>query len=117
MNDAPRHMTRIEMMWSRIVACSIRLRRRLPYVVWYGAEIDVRVTMKENRLRAASMPGAVRQLYKGSFYEAEKHLIECGITFDKGLGPDGRDWEWDWSLAGPISVTFRGPASKPDRRQ
>jgi hypothetical protein len=34
----------------------------------------------------------------------EKLFGELGIYFDTGSGLGGRDWEWDWSLTGPITV-------------
>ena len=42
-----------------------------------------------------------KHLYKAS-YELEK----AGITFDTGVGCDGNDWEFDWSLKG-ASVFFK----------
>jgi hypothetical protein len=110
--------------WSRLKHRAIRLRRKLPYLVWYGDEIDVRVTFKEAKLQPieASDPEVVlaaaqRQLNTGALAKVERGLSEIGIGFDKGAGCDGRDWEWDWSLSGPISVTFRARAKKPERRQ
>lgn len=99
-------------------------QRWIPAIVWHGDEIDVRLTFTENRLpdlqttspQEAVLVGA-RRLHSGSFFEAEKHLRECGIRFDTGLGPDGRDWELDWSLDGPLRVRFIGRASRPERRQ
>lgn len=40
-------------------------------------------------------------------FQAELLLREIGITFDSGVGCDGRDWEWDWSLKGPVKVFFK----------
>lgn len=39
--------------------------------------------------------------------EAEKALRKLGITFDTGAGFGFRDWEWDFSLKGPINVYFQ----------
>jgi hypothetical protein len=44
-------------------------------------------------------------------FKIEEALSEIGITFDTGASigdPDGdvRDWEWDWSLEGPVKVYF-----------
>ena len=36
-----RHMTRWEQLLSDISIRLTRLRRRFPYVVWYGEEVDV----------------------------------------------------------------------------
>lgn len=118
-------MTGWKLHRTRLRDALTRFRRRyIPYLVWWGDEIDVRVTLKENRIQAiecpdpeSAMAAAVHQLQRGTFYEVEKQFREVGISFDSGLGFGGRDWEWDWSLQGPISVTFRGRASKPERRQ
>lgn len=124
MSNAGYEMTGWGQFCARLRGAAIRFRRRwIPYLVWHDAEIDCIVTLTENKLpqiNAETPEDAMREcassLSRGSFYEVEKHFAECGITFDKGLGPNGRDWEWDWSLRGPISVRFRGLASKPDRR-
>lgn len=106
-----RSMTRLEAAVGRAKGWLLRLRRRLPYLVWYGDEIDVRVTFSQDKLDDVTNP--FRQLFSGELFELEKRLGNIGIGFDRGVGFDGRDWEWDWSLKGPISVTFRGRASKP----
>lgn len=120
----PREMTGSERFRVRLWGLATRIRRRyIPYLVWYDSEIDCVVTLTENKMPqidAETLEDAMREcaasLRRGSFYEVEKHFSECGITFDRGLGQNGRDWEWDWSLSGPISVRFRGLASRPDRR-
>jgi len=43
----------------------------------------------------------------GKLFEAQKLLNEIGLGFDTGGGCGERDWEWDWSLSGPVHVTFR----------
>lgn len=40
--------------------------------------------------------------------ELEKLLREMGITFDTGGDSTSRNWEWDWSLSGPVNVFFKG---------
>lgn len=47
-------------------------------------------------------------------FEAQKHLRGAGVSFDTGysLTDNTRDWEWDWSLSGPISL--RGSAAAVD---
>lgn len=40
-------------------------------------------------------------------WQAETLLHEIGVSFDTGAGCGQRDWEWDWSLSGPVKVTFR----------
>lgn len=94
-----------------------RLRRRLPYLVWHGDEIDVGVTFFNFPLQEGlDLEGAYRHLHSGKIHEIEKALRDVGVTFDKGMGFGGRDWEWDWSLEGPISVSFRRRAKRPELR-
>ncbi len=33
-------------------------------------------------------------------YKASGELDKAGITFDTGVGCEGNDWEFDWSLRG-----------------
>jgi hypothetical protein len=40
-------------------------------------------------------------------FQIELLFHEMGITFDTGAGFGGRDWEWDWSLKGPVKVYFK----------
>ena len=111
-----REMTRWESVVLSVKYWAVRQRRRLPYLVWYGDELDVGVTLSQDKLTANTLEGAFQQFNNGAFVEIEKIFSEMGIGFDKGLGCDGRDWEWDWSLKGPISVRFRSRATKPDQR-
>jgi hypothetical protein len=37
-------------------------------------------------------------------FQIEKLFAELGIIFDTGGGCGGRDWEWDYSLSGPVKV-------------
>ena len=111
-----REMTRLEAIADRVKSMVFRVRRRLPHLVWRGDEIDVRVTLSTDRLNAADTADAFRQLHSGAFTEIERLFRDMGIGFDTGMGPDGRDWEWDFSLKGPISVQFRSRAQRPERR-
>ena len=114
-----REMTRWELFWSRLSLWRIRLRRKLPYLVWYGDEVDVRVCFSESKLgQCSSSEEAMKQFYSpNALTDAQVALRNYGVSFDSGMGFEGRDWEWDWSLKGPISVSFRGLAQKPERRQ
>jgi hypothetical protein len=114
--EIAREMTQLEKLIAGIKYRLMRLRRKLPYLVWYGDELDVGVTLSQDKLTADSLDGAFRQFNSCAFVEIEKIFSEMGIGFDKGLGCDGRDWEWDWSLKGPISVRFRSRATKPHLR-
>lgn len=93
----------------RKIAAWMRMLRRkyLPYLVWEGDEIDVGVTLKG----LGAIGGNPSQVW-----EAQRALNEMGISFDTGSGLHGRDWEWDWSLKGPISVRFRRRAKNPETR-
>lgn len=93
-------------LWWSMETFFIRVRRRLPYIVWYGDELDVRVTLTNEKLFDNS----------GGFWDCESILSKMDIHFDAGIGGGGRDWEWDYSLRGPISVKFRGRAKSPELR-
>jgi len=115
-----------EATWRERVAWYCRrawypIRRKIPSVVWPGDEVWVLVNFPENRLQLApagvddldgSFGDAVRQLSNGALPEIEARFRELGIEFDKGLGMGGRDWEWDFSLKGPIKVTFKRKSKK-----
>jgi len=47
------------------------------------------------------------QKKRDKLFRIEKLLHEIGIRFDTGFGCGGRDWEWDWSLKGPVKVLFK----------
>lgn len=112
-----REMTRLERWSSCVRRTWTRLSRRfIPRLVWYGQEIDVRVTFSKDRLTVDDSQGAFRQLFSGGLYEIEQRLRHMGIEFDAGMGCAGRDWEWDWSLSGPVSVTFKARARNPEKR-
>lgn len=54
-----------------------RFRRRfIPMLVWWGDEIDVVVTFKENKLRASTLSDALADFNRGSLHEAKKILNE-----------------------------------------
>ena len=110
-----REMTRWEQIRSNIKYWYIRLRRKLPYLVWWNDELDVTVTLSQDKLDPTA-PNPFKSLFGGAFYEVEKIFREMGISFDTGMGCEGRDWEWDFSLKGPISIRFRSRAQKPERR-
>lgn len=43
-------------------------------------------------------------------YEASRALAKLGISFDTGgtlTDPVNYDWEFDWSLKGPVRVYFK----------
>ncbi len=124
---APAIGASIELPWykqqlGRLKSFLIRARRRLPYLVWWNDELDVTVTFSQDKLPVIEMhpsddpAKAFKPLFSGAFADIERNLRELGIEFDKGMGFGGRDWEWDWSLKGPISVRFRGRASRPHLR-
>ena len=101
-------MTGLKLLRSRFATWwYIHVSKRIPRLVWLGDEIDARVTFKGIGA-IGDDPTAV--------FDLQQRLNALGITFDCGSGLDGRDWEWDWSLSGPISVTFRGRARNPERR-
>lgn len=116
---ATEEMRGYKILWMHLRSVTSRLRRRLPYLVWWNDEVDVTVTLTENRLPKGltnENTDPIATLNQGAFYEIERRLNELGIEFDTGLGFGGRDWEWDWSLRGPIHIKFRGRSRKPERR-
>lgn len=109
---AGRAMTGLELRWSRLRWwCRRYIGRRIPRLVWCGDEVDVTITFKD-----ALRLGDGRTEHSTLLREIEDRLHQLGIGFDGGAGGCGRDWEWDHSLRGPVSVRFRGRARKPERR-
>lgn len=88
--------------------------RRLPRLVWVDQEIDINIRFSEDPL---TPDAPIQGLFSGTLADVEKQLSDIGIGFDRGQGEDGRDWQWDWSLSGPISVTFKSVATKPEIRK
>ena len=110
-----REMTGIRSFFSRIkVWIHVHIKNRLPSLVWVGDELDVCVTYSEDPI---NQDDPERGLTYGALAEIEGQLAALGIRFDSGQGEHGRDWGWDWSLRGPISVTFREKAANPERRK
>ncbi len=50
----------------------------------------------------------MRPKQKEALWRAEDELAAAGLYFDTGYAFDSgtRDWQWDWSLEGPASVTI-----------
>ena len=105
---AGREMTKLEQFVSNWKHRLLRFRRKyIPVLLWYGEEVDVGVTIKDWGALGGE-PGRV--------WDAQQCFRDMGISFDTGSGCDGRDWEWDYSLSGPISVRIRGRAKRPWKR-
>lgn len=103
--------------WFWIRTWHWRLKRWIPRLVWLGDELDVRITFTQDRLCPTTDTAvAFRQFSSGAVREIEKQLSRMGIGFDSGMGCEGRDWEWDWSLSGPVRVIFRGRSKNPELR-
>ena len=73
--------------------------------------LDVCVTFTEDKI---DLSDPLSGFLSGGVHDLQGRLHHMGITFDSGCGSHGRDWEWDDSLAGPISVRFRGRAKHPE---
>ena len=112
----------VELAWCRLKHWWWRnVDRRIPRLVWLGQEVDVTVTFLNDPLpETCFVEGqeaqAMRPLYSGAYAEMRKAMRNMGIEFDTGMGCGGRDWEWDWSLSGPLRVKFRGRARSPEKR-
>ena len=96
------------------------VQRRIPHLVWHNDEVDVTITFRDSgRILddATFDPEFFSDVVEPTrLYEAERILYEIGLRFDTGSGTGGRDWEFDWSLKGPVSVRFRRRTRKPERR-
>ena len=62
-----------------------------------GEEAEVRLVFDIKELGAEGME---------KLYKVQELLGELGVSFDTGSDGKYRDWEWDWSLSGPVKVTF-----------
>lgn len=112
--DGIEEMTGIRLYYDKFKNWCIRnISRKLPKLVWYDDELDVLIRFSEDPL---NQHDPMKGLENGGLAEIEQQLRHMGIEFDKGQGFGGRDWEWDWSLKGPISIKFRAKAKKPENR-
>lgn len=108
-----------------------QLHRKLPRLVWYGDEIDVKimfpkVTYPKQQLVAepVNTNGCLTVQTQYAMDEvgtASAALHKAGIGFDTGFGAldsgeFGREWFLDYSLRGPIRVKFIGKAKAPMNR-
>lgn len=127
-------LSTLDQLFSNISLWCKRVRRKLPYLVWYGDEVDVTITFTSEGLKLVSEAEAEAattdnkkrkkklyneaeaQLRTNPVTEAENLLRRAGLKFDTGTGFGGRDWEFDWSLSGPVHVTFRSRAKAPSAR-
>jgi hypothetical protein len=89
------------------------IRPLIPALVWRGQEVDVNINFP--------MPNEENKLDIRNLFDAERSLYEYGLNFDTGAGlmkgPEARrDWEWDFSLRGNVSVKFRGVCKTKEKR-
>lgn len=95
-----------------------RAWRNRPRIVWPGQEVDCTLTILTVTLgHHPEVAPEWQRFYLGELRKAEDAFRELGIGFDTGTGLEGRDWELDWSLTGPVSLRFRDLARKPERRR
>lgn len=97
-------------------------KHMFPTLVWAGDELNVVVTFENDKLVFArenqlGEPLPAEEIHKlrteaekviknSPLEEAEAHIRRAGIQFDTGIGATGRDWFFDYSLRGPVSVKF-----------
>jgi hypothetical protein len=83
-----------------------RARMEAPVLVRRGQPVEVSLAFE--RLSKENLE---------HLFAAERQLNKAGITFDTGYAFPSRtrDWSWDWSLEGPVSVTFSGLPKKKGR--
>lgn len=63
----------------------------------FGEEVAVVIHFKAKRMTQEQI---------GKIQQAHRLLGEAGIIFDSSAGGGEIDWEWDFSLQGPVDVTF-----------
>src|SRR5580658_2662069 len=112
--EQPVEMGAIQAALDRLSNRLKRFRRHFPFLVWYNDEVDVTVTLCQERLDSDQ---PFTSFYSGVWRDIQLQMHDAGVSFDSGIGCDGRDWEWDFSLKGPISVRFRGRAERPELRR
>lgn len=69
--------------------------RYVPSIVWRRQIVEVGIHFDLSKVDQKDL------------FEIEKLLSKNGIHFDTGAGCGNRDWEWDWSLRGPVKVRFK----------
>lgn len=69
--------------------------RYIPSIVWRRQSVQVGIHFDLSKVD------------RQDIFEIEKLLNKNGIYFDTGAGCGNRDWEWDWSLRGPVEVRFK----------
>ena len=67
----------------------------IPSIVWRRQRVEVGIHFD------------LRKVNQKDLFEIEKLLSKNGIHFDTGAGCGKRDWEWDFSLRGPVEVRFK----------
>lgn len=92
---------KIYMLYRKIYYHLCRFRcKYIPYLVYRNKPIYARLVFDASKVN----------------YEDMCNLRSCfhklGITFDSGAGFGDIDWEFDWSLKGPIKVVFTGKPKK-----
>lgn len=69
--------------------------RNIPNIVWRRQQVEVGISFDLNKVDRKDL------------FEIERLLSKNGIHFDTGAGCGNRDWEWDFSLRGPVEVRFK----------
>lgn len=69
--------------------------RYIPNIVWRRQQVEVGIAFDLNKVDTKDL------------FEIERLLSKNGIHFDAGAGCGRRNWEWDFSLRGPVEVRFK----------
>lgn len=69
--------------------------RCIPSIVWRRQQVEVGIHFDLARVELKDI------------LEIERLLSKNNIHFDTGAGCGNRDWEWDYSLDGPVVVRFK----------
>ena len=87
------------------VKLRILWNRYIPSIVFRGDEVEVGIHFKQAEIDLDDLS------------KIEELLLKNNIHFDKGAGFGERDWEWDYSLQGPVSVRFKRVKSRRNIRR
>lgn len=112
MSTFPTHASGFRLLQIRLLSWWHRVKALFPRLVWQGDEIDVVITFKNDPIHYGSLGDSVRGLGYGAIAEAKDKLERAGITFDQSMSEEGRHWEMDFSLRGPVSIKFRSKSNR-----
>lgn len=94
-----------------------RFMYSMPRLVWPGQEVDV--TIHFNGIGLSQRTGdfnewlaEIKNAEIKNYYDAIVALNSMGVHFDTGVGLDCAEWNFDYSLSGPVKVRYVGNRKK-----